>query len=341
MNGYERIAAALRGEWPDKVPVMLHNFQMAARESGITMDRFRRDPHAIAGAFIASVERYGYDGVLVDVDTVTLAEAAGVPVDCPEHQPARACGVRLKDLHKVRDLPPVDLSASPRVQVWLEATRLLKRHFGTEIFVRGNCDQSPFTLAALVRGIDDWMTDLLDPLAGEYIHALLDYCTGITTQFLGLMATTGADMLSNGDSTAGPDLVSPALYRQFAFPYEQRVVTAAHTHRLPYALHICGNTDLILESMLATGADALELDYKTDAGRAHALMHHRTAFIGNIDPSGVLALGTPQEVAASVRALLRVFADTPRFILNAGCALPPETPSANLQALIQTAREFR
>ncbi|HSQ74152.1 MAG TPA: uroporphyrinogen decarboxylase family protein [Bacteroidota bacterium] len=341
MNGYERIAAALHGEWPDKVPIMLHNFQMAAYESGITMDRFRRDPHAVAAAFIAAVERYGYDGVLVDVDTVTLAEAAGVPVDCPEHQPARACGVRLKDLRRVRDLSPVDLSASPRVQVWLEATRLLKRHFGAEIFVRGNCDQSPFTLAALVRGIDDWMTDLLDPLAGEYIQALLDYCTGITTQFLGLMATAGADMLSNGDSTAGPDLVSPALYRRFAFPSEQRVVTAAHTHRLPYALHICGNTDLILEPMLATGADALELDYKTDAGRAHALMHHRTAFIGNIDPSGVLALGTPQEVAASVRALLRVFADTPRFILNAGCALPPETPSANLQALIQTAREFR
>ena len=341
MNGYERITAALRGEWPDKVPVMPHNFQMAAREYGITMDQFRRDPHAIAGAFISSVERYGYDGVLVDVDTVTLAEAAGVPIDCPEYQPARACGVRLKDLRDVRDLPPVDLRSAPRVQVWLEATRLLKRHFGAEIFVRGNCDQSPFTLAALLYGIDAWMTDLLNPRAEQHIHALLDYCTGITTQFLALMAATGADMVSNGDSTAGPDLVSPALYRRFAFPSEQRVVTAAHTHHLPYALHICGNTDLILDPMLATGADALELDYKTDAKRAHALMHNRAAFIGNIDPSGVLALGTPQDVAASVRALLRVFADTPRFILNAGCALPPDTPSANLQTLIQTAREFR
>jgi len=34
MNGYERITAALRGERPDRVPVMLHNFMMAAREAG-------------------------------------------------------------------------------------------------------------------------------------------------------------------------------------------------------------------------------------------------------------------------------------------------------------------
>jgi len=30
VNGRERIAAALRGERPDRVPVMLHNFMPAA-----------------------------------------------------------------------------------------------------------------------------------------------------------------------------------------------------------------------------------------------------------------------------------------------------------------------
>jgi uroporphyrinogen decarboxylase len=252
MNGHERISAALRGDWPDKVPVMLHNFQMAVREQGITMEQFRRDPHALAGAFIAAVERYGYDGVLVDVDTATLAEAAGVPVDCPDDHPARVRGALLKDLRKAHDLRPVDRSRS-RIQVWLEGTRLLKQHFGSEVFVRGNCDQCPFTLAAMIRGMDAWMMDLLDPGAEAGIRALLDYCTGITTQFITLMVSTGADMVSNGDSTAGSGVISPALYRQFAAPYEQRVVAVAHQHHLPYALHICGNTDPILESMLVQG----------------------------------------------------------------------------------------
>jgi len=44
MNGYERIRKALNGEWPDKRPVMLHNFMMAAEEAGYTMKAFREDP---------------------------------------------------------------------------------------------------------------------------------------------------------------------------------------------------------------------------------------------------------------------------------------------------------
>jgi uroporphyrinogen decarboxylase len=70
-------------------------------------------------------------------------------------------------------------------------------------------------------------------------------------------------------------------------------------------------------------------------------MEGRTTFIGNIDPSGVLALGSPDLVEERTRALLEVFAHNPRFILNAGCAIPPITPPENLRRMIRTAREFR
>ncbi len=341
MNGTERCLAALRGEWPDRVPVMLHNFQMAAYEDGITMGRFRRDPRALADAFIHAVEKYGYDGVIVDVDTVMLAEAAGVPVDLPEDAPARAHRGRLKELIEARDLGPVDLRRSERAGVWLEACRLLVQHFQGEIAIRGNCDQCPYTLAALIRGMDSWMAELLDPDCEEDMRLLLEHATAITSQFLVLMAETGVAMLSNGDSPAGTDLISPRLYRSFALPYEQRIVATAHGLNKPYILHICGDTGPIIMDMIATGADGLEIDYKTNVDIAHTAMSERTAFIGNIDPSGVLALGTPAEVHAKTRALLERFADTPRFILNAGCALPPITPPENLRAMIATAREFR
>jgi uroporphyrinogen-III decarboxylase len=83
MNGFERIAAALAGKPADKVPVMLHNFMMAAHEYGATMEQFRNDPKVIAGAFIKSVETYQFDGILVDIDTATLAGALGVKIDFP------------------------------------------------------------------------------------------------------------------------------------------------------------------------------------------------------------------------------------------------------------------
>lgn len=341
MNGAQRCRAALQGTWPDRVPVMLHNFQMAARESGITMGRFRSDPRAIADAFIRSVERYGYDGIVMDVDTVTLAEAAGVPVDLPADAPGRTHHGRLRELREVHDLEPVDLRASERVGVWLEACRILQREIGTEIAIRGNCDQCPFTLAALVRGMDAWMAELLDPAMEEDLHALLEHCTRITVQFIELMAATGVSMVSNGDSTAGTDLISPRLYHRFALPYEQRVVAAAHRHGTPYILHICGDAGPILGGMTATGADGLDLDYKTDVRLAHDTMKDSATFIGNLDPASVLAFGTPGRVADETRALLQAFADTPRFILNAGCAIAPDTPPENIHAMIRTAQEFR
>jgi len=109
MNGYERVRAALEGRRPDRVPVMLHNFLMAAREAGFSQRRFREDPEAIAASFVRAVETYGYDGVLVDVDTVTVAEALGVVVDHPEDQPARWAGPAISGLAEVRDLPPRDV----------------------------------------------------------------------------------------------------------------------------------------------------------------------------------------------------------------------------------------
>lgn len=340
MNGYERVAAALRGEVPDTTPIMLHNFMMAAREAGVSMRQFRSDPEALARSFIQAVETYGYDGIMIDVDTVTLAGAVGVPVDAPEDEPARAKGGMLGSLNEIDELPEIDILDFAGVQVWLESVRLLKRHFGDEIYIRGNCDQSPFTLASLVRGMDAWMMDILDPGNEDRIHRLLEYCTGVTLQFIRHMAATGAHMTSNGDSVAGPELVSPSIFRRLALPYEQRIVAASHQLGFPYILHICGNTGPILDDMVATGADGLEIDHKTDIRLAHQKLKGRVAFVGNIDPSGVLALGSSRAVEEKTRELLTVFANTPRFILNAGCAIPPTTPSENLRALIRTARSF-
>jgi len=341
MHGHARIAAALAGCQPDTTPVMLHNFMMAAREAGMTMRQYRSDPKYTARAHIEAVERYGYDGILLDIDTATLACAAGVPVDFPDDEPALCRDALLNSIEDIDQLEPVDLAKHRGVQVWLEAACLLKRHFGGEIWIRGNCDQAPFSLACMVRGMQGFLLDITDESSHAYVRQLLDYCAGITCQFLSLMAGTGVDMLSNGDSSGGTSLISPRLYRELAQPYQKRIAAHAHSLGLPWALHVCGKTNAILEDLVQTGADALELDFKTDAKLARDILEDRATFIGNIDPSGVLALGTPDLVETETRKLMETFSGTPRFILNAGCAIPAETPSANLAAMIRVAREYR
>jgi uroporphyrinogen decarboxylase len=67
------------------------------------------------------------------------------------------------------------------VQVWLEAVRLLVRHFGPEVHVRGNCDQAPFSLATMMRGAAEWMMDLMGNR--ERAERLLDHCAEAGLQF--------------------------------------------------------------------------------------------------------------------------------------------------------------
>lgn len=340
MNGYERIKAALAGEPTDKIPVMLHNFMMVAKEAGLTMGQYRENPKAIAEAFIKSIEKYQYDGILVDIDTVTLAGTCGVNVDFPEEEPARSHGGFMDSYNMLPNLKPVDVASYKYVQIWCEAVRLIKEHFGNEIYVRGNCDQAPFSLASMIRGTENWMMDFY-MTEEKFIFELLDYCTEVTSQFIKLMVLTGCDMVSNGDSPAGPDMIPADLYEKFAKPYVTKVVDVAHSSGVDYVLHICGNTDIIIDHMIETGADGLELDYKTDVQKAFDLMKDKCTFFGNVDPSAVLALGTPKLVREKTLELLDIFTKTNRFVLNSGCALPSTTPSRNIEMFIKTAREYK
>jgi uroporphyrinogen decarboxylase len=340
MNGYERIKAALNGEKPDRVPVMLHNFMMAASENGVSMEQYRSDPKVIAECFIAAVDKYRFDGIIVDLDTVTLAGALGVPVDFPVNTPARPVSGLLDKLEDVSHLKPVNVGNYKYICIWLEAVRRLKDFYGDDIYIRGNCDQAPFSLASFLRGPQNWMIDLMTG-DEEYIFHLLEYCKDAVVQFVKLMLQTGCHMVSNGDSPAGPEMISPELYIRYALPYERKIADTVHDENMKYALHICGNTDVILEHMLLTGADAFELDYKTDIAKIYSTFHDTATFIGNIDPSAVLAFGTPREVQNRTIELLSFYKNSDRFILNAGCAIPPETPPENLKMMIETARSFR
>ena len=132
-------------------------------------------------------------------------------------------------------------------------------------------------------------------------------------------------------------MISPAMYREFALPSEKKIVDVAHEYGLPYMLHICGDTTSILSAMMETGADSLELDHGTDVQLVHDALGNDVVFSGGIDPSGVLLQGTPETVFQKTRALLDIYADSPAYIVNAGCAVPTLTPEENLRALVETA----
>ena len=69
-------------------------------------------------------------------------------------------------------------------------------------------------------------------------------------------------------------------------------------------------------------SDVFELDYRTDLPAISKEMWGKCTFCGNVDPSGVLCMGTEWDIIEKTTRLLEAQKENPRFILNAGCALP-------------------
>ena len=138
---------------------------------------------------------------------------------------------------------------------------------------------------------------------------------------------------------AGPELLSPNHYREYALVHERRMIEELRGHGIILAMHICGNTIPIIEDFVATGAPILEIDHKTDMQKAKGAARHKTCLLGPIDTS-LLYTGTPQEVEDACREAIRIMAPDSGFILGPGCALDPNVPSDNIHALVESVKKF-
>jgi len=340
MNGYERTMCVLRGELPDRVPVCLHNFLPAAREAGIPLEQSLTDPETAARVHLQAVETYGYDCILIDLDTTMLAEAMGAQRDSTPGEPGHIAGPAIRSLDEAEKLRPADPERDGRIPVLLEAVRIMARAVGGQVAIRGNADQCAFSLAGLLRGMEDYLCDLLTEPDHPGLQHLLEVCYQTHLATHRALRRAGADFTSLGDSPAGPDVVSPAIFQRFARPYQERLIRDLAADGIFAVIHICGNTSSILEQLAEYPACGFELDYKTDAARAKATAGRTHVLFGNVDPSGVLARGSAADVREAARRLIETWKPGGRFVLNAGCALPTMTPPENIRALVAAAGEF-
>jgi uroporphyrinogen decarboxylase len=337
MNSLERVRAVITGRLPDRIPVCLHNFMMAAREAGIPMEKYRVDPEAIAQAHLQAWEEYGHDCLLIDTDTTMLAEAMGAKSECAPDEPGRIVEPAIHSLAEVDRLKVINPETDGRIPAILESVRLLAKQLGTEVAIRGNADQMAFDLACMVRDTQEFLMDLAMEPDNPAIHQLLEVCYQGHLAVHRALVKAGAHLTSFGDSLAGPDVVSPKMFDQFARPYEERIVKELAAEGTFTAVHICGDTTMILPFLAQYDFCGFELDYKTNAAMAKSTVGARHVLFGNIDPSGVIARGSPADVREATRDLISAWKPGGHFILNAGCAIPPTTPPENIRALIETA----
>ena len=340
MTSLQRVQAVLDGRMPDRLPVIPQGFMFSAKTAGYDIGAINRDPVKMAESHRISQEKYGYDGCIIDVDDATLAEACGAKVIFREHDVAAVDehAPALTDLRQIDDLTLPDPMKDGRICEWLETVQRILEAIGDHVFVMGRADAGPFSLLCFLRGTQELMVDLLTE-EPEVIHHALEWATEAHIRFARAQLQAGAHATSMGDAYASPNLISPEMYRAFAFPYERKVVQALEDLKKPYSVHICGDTSTIVEDMGQLGAKILEIDWKSDMGHARRLVPEDVVLMGNINPSDPMCLGTPEDVRAKAKEIIEGTRGC-GIILSSGCALGANTKPENMQALVESAKLY-
>ena len=280
-------------------------------------------------------------------DNYYIAEGFGVEVQHYENSTPTLKAPAVQDLEDVDRLRVPNPWRDGRMPVYLEAIRRLAALTRDEVAVRAP-GTGPFSLASHLLGTEQFLVELAlaeqEPGGSreQMLKQLLDLTTDALIAFATACLEAGAHIVQAGDSLASLDMISPAMYRKWAWPAERRffetINPLAEQHGAATLLHICGNMTPVLEVMAETGAQILELDHKVSLKTAKERVGRRVCLMGNLDPVEVLWRAAPESVALAARQAVADAGQDGGFILGSGCEVPMHAPQANLHAMIAAAR---
>ena len=196
----------------------------------------------------------------------------------------------------------------------------------------------PFSLAARLYDVSEIMMECYDD--PDTVHAVLEKITAFLIEYAKAYRAAGAGGIMMAEPVAG--LLSPALEEEFSSPYVKRIREAVQDDSFLIIYHNCGdNVPKMLSSILSTGCAAYHfgnaVDIEQDILKA---VPADTVVMGNLDPAGVLRMGTPQDVREKTLALLERCSKYQNFWLSSGCDMPPATPWENVDAFFAAAKEY-
>jgi MtaA/CmuA family methyltransferase len=340
MTSLERVKAVLSGAIPDRVPVCLLSFQNAARLAGYGIDEYCLDGGKMAEAQLGYWDTFQHDIIDIENGVAAMAEAVGCEVEYRSDAPPWVVRPALASLAEVGSLPDVDLIKSLGLSALLEATGIVAGAVGDRVCVRGESDQGAFNLAAEILGMERFLLALTDPEPADGLHRLLSYASAQVEKLARAQIAAGSHYTLIGESTAGPDVCSPAMYRRYALPYERQLVHRLRSQGVEVGIHMCGNATRIIGDMVGTSALYFELDYKIDRTVVRQATAGSVTIFGTVDPGDLLPHGTPGDVTAAARADIRTLGQNGRYVLAPGCTLPSDTPIENVEALVTAAHLY-
>lgn len=223
-------------------------------------------------------------------------------------------------------------SSEEHVPYVLDAVRLIKQRIGERIPLIG-FSGAPFTLASyLIEGSPSrefTKTKKLMYDQPELWRQLLSNLSGIVTAYLEAQVKAGVDAVMLFDSWSG--CLSPADYRDFVLPYNQRILSELSGSNVPRILFGVGTAG-ILSEMRKAESDVFGVDWRLPIDDAWAVLGE-AGIQGNLDPATLLA--SDKLIEERAKDILSRAKGKHGHIFNLGHGVLPETRPEKARKLVQ------
>jgi MtaA/CmuA family methyltransferase len=325
MTCCERLLKRLENQPVDRIPNFNIMMTFAAHYIGEPLSYYYLDCDVLCRANFAVQQDFHLDIVQAISDPYRETADLGAEIEFPRDGLPICKAPLITDPAALFSLKIPAPENGRRMSDRLKAVQLFHDRVGGVIPVMGWVEGA-LAQAADLRGVNQVLLDMYD--RADWLHHLLDKVCELEISFAVAQVNAGADIIGLGDAVASQ--ISPAAYREFALPYEQRIFTAVHAAGGRCRLHICGDTTAVLDDMAASGADIIDIDWMVDMGKAASTFGDRAVVCGNQDPTAIMLQGTPDTVRTAVRNCMQQ--GGPRCLSAAGCEIPDNTPYENLHA---------
>jgi uroporphyrinogen decarboxylase len=292
-----------------------------------------KTPELCAEVALQPLKRFPLDAAIVFSDILTIPDAMGLGLSFGEGEGPRF-ERPLRDEAAIRKLAAPDPSVELRYV--LDAVRVTRNALGETVPLIG-FSGSPFTLACYMvegGGSDDWRNlKAMLHARPELLHRILEVNARAVADYLNAQIEAGAQAVMIFDTWGGT--LAHDDYEPFSLAYSGKVLNEVKA--VPRILFTKGGNPW-LASMLASGGDAIGLDWTSNPREARKISAGRVALQGNLDPMALFA--PPERVREAARRVLDAFGAAPGHVFNLGHGILQHTPIESVAVLVDEVRTY-
>ncbi len=342
MTPRERVLAALKQESLDRPPVAVFTQSATVAQMdavGAAWPEAHKDPELMAKLAAAQADHNGTECVRAAFCLTAETEALGAKVAVDKKDAAPMIKEHplhfdpmmgeYDDLSKI--ITPEEMISGGRPKVVIESVKKLKASHGENYaVVAGNT--GPITLTGNLVNTENIIFGIL--MAPDEVKKWIGAITPYVRTYTEALWEAGADCVQCSEPTGSTDMLAPDMFTEFSGQYAAKALAPkADKYSI---LHICGNTEPILELMVDTKVTGISIEEKVSPEVACGKVGGKTCMVGNVGSVMPLFQGTPEQCRdAALRSAKAGF-----NIISSGCGIATGTPDANYNAMVNAIKSL-